>query len=100
MITIHLPRVEYSPESVTRFIVACLRAEGVPMFKTKFAGRPYRIEGKPSVVAVCYGGGWGEPFSRVFVGVPPEELKLIKERVGEWRILLEKYAPEKLKEIL
>jgi len=101
MITLHLPRVKYSPESVTRFIVSCLRAEGVPMFKTKFAGRPFVVEGKPSVVAVCYGGGWGEPFSRVFVGVPPEELKLIKERVGEWRILLEKYlSKEELEKLM
>jgi len=100
MITIHLPRVKYSPESVTEFITQCLKAEGVPMFKTKFAGKPFVVEGKQGVVAICYGGTYMEPFSRIFIDISPEDLKLIKEKVGEWEILLKKYAPEKLKEIL
>ncbi|MCW1312756.1 MAG: hypothetical protein OH338_05005 [Candidatus Parvarchaeota archaeon] len=97
-IAIHLPREEYKPETVTKFIVSCLDAKGVPMFKTGFAKRPFREDTKRAVMAICYGGkeDW-ETLSRFFVGVPEEDFKLMKEKVGEWIILLEKYAPEKLK---
>lgn len=99
IIKLHLPRVDYTPEAVVSFIKACLDAEGLPMFKTKFI-TPFKVDAKPSVVGICYAGvEWKEPPSIVFVDVPKEDLELMKERVGEFRFLLEKYAPEKLKKL-
>ncbi|MGQ9469771.1 MAG: hypothetical protein ACUVTD_08155, partial [Nitrososphaerales archaeon] len=83
-ITLHLPRVEYSPESVTGFIESCLRAKGVPMFKTKYI-LPFKVDTKRAVAGMCYGGVEPlEPMSRVFVDVPEEDLRIMRERVGDW----------------
>lgn len=97
-IMVHLPREEYTPENVVKFITSCLDVNGVPMFKTGFARRPFKEDTKRAVMAICYGGKeeW-ETLSRYFVGVPEEDLKLMREKVGEWIFLLDKYAPEKLK---
>lgn len=67
------------------------------MFRTRFAGVPFRVDKRRAVVGICYGGSiFTEPYSRVFVDVPKEDLELMKERVGEWIFLLKKYAPEEL----
>lgn len=98
-ILIHLPREEWTKENVTRFIMQCIDSDGIPMFKTRYARAPFRVDGKRAVMAICYGGkeeGVFGPYSRVFVNVPEEDLKLIREKVGEWIALLEKYAPDQV----
>ncbi|MFN3136029.1 MAG: hypothetical protein ACK44H_10770, partial [Candidatus Kryptonium sp.] len=51
-----MPREEYTKENVVKFITSCLDADGVPMFKIKFAGRPFKEDAKRAVMAICYGG--------------------------------------------
>jgi len=95
VITLHLPREKYTPASIVNFIKACLLAGGIPMFRTRFARVPFRVDRKRAVMAICYGGSaFTEPYSRVFYDIPREDLKLMKERVGEWIFLLKKYAPK------
>ena len=88
---------EWNKENVVSFIMFCRRMEGIPQFVSRFAGRKLTMGGKPAVLARCWGGR-GPEFSRYFKNVPEEDFKLIEESVGDWRKLLEKYAPEKLYE--
>ncbi|MGQ9469772.1 MAG: hypothetical protein ACUVTD_08160, partial [Nitrososphaerales archaeon] len=93
-------RVEYSPESITGFIESCIRAKGVPMFRTRYARVPFRVDTKRAVAGICYGGVEpAEPPSRVFVDVPEEDLRIMRERVGDWIFLLRKFKPERAKEL-
>ncbi|HEX68392.1 MAG TPA: hypothetical protein ENG13_04940 [bacterium] len=80
---------------VKKFILACRRDEGIPMFKTRFAGQRFWGNG---VLAVCW-GGHDNVESKFFYGVPKEDLELIEESIGDWRKLLRKYGtPEELEE--
>jgi len=90
-IRIHLLREKWSPRSVVKYIIACRRDEGVPMFFTKFAGIPFKIEDKPAVMVKCW-AGFGRVESIVFTDVPHEEVLLIEERIGDWRMLLERFG--------
>jgi hypothetical protein len=95
-IVLHLPRYKYTPEQVILFIKRCLDAKGVPTFRTKYAGRPFEVDGKKAVVVMCWGGEGPnkEPFSRVFYDVPEEDYQIMEKLSGEWKYLLEKYAKE------
>jgi hypothetical protein len=99
-----LPRYKYTPEQVILFIKRCLDAKGVPAFRTKFAGRPFEVDGKKAVVVMCWGGEANkEPFSRVFYDVPEEDYQIMEKLSGEWKYLLEKYKDidvEKLEKAL
>jgi hypothetical protein len=93
-ITLHLPREKWSKESVVKFIDSCLKAKGVPMFKTKFIF-PFKVDTARGVMAVCWGGVPEiEPLSRVFYDIPKEDLELLKRRVGAWEFILKKYSPQ------
>jgi len=83
-----MPEEILSWKSVKDFILACRRDEGIPMFKTKFAGQRFLGNG---VLAICWGGrdGVGSVF---FTDVPEEDIKLLEEGIGDWRRLLNKYA--------
>lgn len=99
-IILHLPRYKYSPEQVILFIKRCLDAGGVPTFRTKFAGRPFEVEGKKAVVVMCWGGEANkEPFSRVFYDVPEEDYQIMEKLSGEWKYLLEKYKDIDVKKL-
>mgnify|MGYP000144318727 CR=1 FL=1 len=82
-------------KNVTKFILACRRDEGIPMFKTRFAGQRFIGNG---VLAICW-GGHDKVGSVLFTNVPKEDLELIEESIGDWRKLLRKYGtPEELEE--
>lgn len=87
---------KWNPKTVTEWILACRRDEGIPMFKTKFAGLQFSIKNKPAVLAVCWGGHDTAP-SVMFTHVPHNDLKLIEEGIGDWRRLIEKYGTEEEK---
>ena len=97
MVTAHLPIAEWNKESVVKFITKCRKAMGIPVFKTKYAGVEFKYKGKPAVVATCWGGF--NTGSWLFTDVPEKEFKELEERRGDWKFLLEKYAPEKLGEL-
>jgi len=85
------PVADFKSE-VVDFIHLCRTLEhGIPMFRTHFAGLQFSAEGKPAVLAVCWGGRDTIP-SQYFVNVPPEDLKAIKEGTGDWRWLIRKYG--------
>ena len=44
---------EWEPRRVVEWILACRRDEGIPMFKPRFAGGHFEVEGKPAVMGVC-----------------------------------------------
>jgi len=84
-----LPRERWAGRDVVDFIVACIVEDrGIPMFKTKFAGMPIDERG---VLALCFAGDDRVP-SRIFYDVPPEDMALMREKVGDWRYLLRKYG--------
>lgn len=81
----------WEPSKVVEFIEACRSRGGVPLFKTAYGGTEFRDErGRPVVLAVCWGAN-GQVPSIKFTDVPEEDLSLIKETVGEWRLFLVKY---------
>jgi hypothetical protein len=95
MVVVHLPRYQWTPESVSDAILSCRAQAGVPIFKTKYAGEPFESPGLPGkfVMFTCW-GGTGSEISRLFYGVPEEDFRLMESRVGDWRWLEEKYGPK------
>jgi len=99
-IELHLLREKYTPVTVLRFIKRCLDAGGVPMFRTRYAGEPFEVDGKRAVVAICYGargkaGVIGRfPYSRIFFDVPEDIYILMETTHGEWKYLVEKYEKD------
>ena len=89
-----LPKEKWTPSAVRDFILACRRDKGIPMFKTKYAGIPLKIDHSPVAIAICWAG---EDFvdSKVFTDVPKEDLHLLEEGFGDWKRLLRKYGTEK-----
>ena len=82
---------EWEPRKVVDWIVECRRDEGIPMFKTKFAGLHFKVDTEPAVMAICWGGHNGAP-TVMFTNVPRNDLKLIEEGIGDWRRLILKYG--------
>ena len=97
-IKVHLPRVKWDKDSVISYIEACRKDKGLPVFKTKFAGIEFEINGKPAVMAVCWAGN-DLVGSQIFTDVPKDVVGFLEEGVGDWRRLVKKYAPEKLPEL-
>jgi hypothetical protein len=95
MVVVHLPRYQWTPESVSDAILSCRAQAGVPIFKTKYAGEPFESPGLPGkfVMFTCW-GGTGPEISRLFYGVPDEDFRLMESRVGDWKWLQEKYGPK------
>jgi hypothetical protein len=82
---------EWEPRKVVEWILACRKDEGIPMFKSKFAGVHFQVEGKPAVMGVCWAGRDGVGMV-MFKDVPESDVRLIEEGVGDWRKLIEKYG--------
>ena len=97
----NLPKEEWNVENVKKFIIGCRADEkGIPMFRTHFAGKDFEVNGKPAVLAGCWGGKeMPEPTSRVFVDIPNGTFKELKERVGDWKFLIERYGTEREKRL-
>ncbi len=88
----------WNRENVVKAILECRRDEGIPVFKTKYAGKRFEIGGKPAVLMVCW-GGHDNVGAYFFKDVPPREVEELEENVGDWRNLLEKYGtPEEIRE--
>jgi hypothetical protein len=94
MITTHLPFEEWEPRKVVEWILACRKDEGIPMFKSRFAGVPFKIDKENAVMSICWAGHDGVG-SIMFKNVPESDLKLIEEGVGDWRKLITKYGSSK-----
>ena len=78
-------------DEVKEFIEGCLADGGIPMFKDRYAGKRFEIDGKPAVLAVCYAGRGFYPNHEWFKDVPEEDIGLIESKTGEWRDLLRKH---------
>lgn len=82
------------------FIYQCRRDGGVPMFKTKYAGKRFEIGNKPAVLGICYGGRGMAKDSQWFKNIPEHELELVERETGEWRELAIRHLPwEKAEEL-
>ncbi|HDO19246.1 MAG TPA: hypothetical protein ENG74_00810 [Thermoplasmatales archaeon] len=82
------------------FIYQCRRDGGVPMFKTKYAGKRFEIGSKPAVLGICYGGRGMAKDSQWFKNIPEHELELVERETGEWRELAIRHLPwEKAEEL-
>jgi hypothetical protein len=98
---VKLPKVEYKPEEVVKFIKECIDAKGLPVFRTRYAGNRFEVEGKPAVVVSCFGGiKEKEPQTRVFYNVPEKDIELMERFTGDWVYFLSKYAEDLLKQYL
>jgi len=71
---------------------SCLRAGGVPIFKTRFLG----LEFEDSVLGICYGSG-SAVRSLLFTNVPREDLARMRSDSPDWPYLAEKYGDEELR---
>ena len=80
-------------ENVAKSIAACRADEGIPMFRTRYAGK--RMDG--NVLMVCWGGR-GTVEGKWFNDVPESDLELMESKGGEWKELVQKYGDKKLVE--
>ena len=90
------PTEKWNPRTVVDWILACRADEGIPMFKTGYAGLKFAVANKPAVLGICWGGRNTAP-SVLFTHVPHDDLELIEEGIGDWRKLIDKYGSEKEK---
>lgn len=80
--------------NVGRVIQQCLSMHGVPMFKTKYAGEPFRAglpNGGAFALMICYGSHNGKLRGVWFKGVPPEDLDLLAAKKDGYMLMLRKY---------
>jgi hypothetical protein len=99
MVELRLPKVEYKPEEVVKFIKECIDAKGLPVFRTRYAGKRFEVDGKPAVVASCFGGiKEKEPQSRVFYNVPERDIILMERYTGDWAYFISRYAEDLFKQ--
>lgn len=80
--------VEWRDDEVKSFIRMCLADGGIPMFKDKYAGKRFEVDGKPAVLAICYGGRGNAPNHQWFRDVPERDIEIIERETGEWREFL------------
>jgi len=97
-IRLHSPRVRWSKEKEIEIGLTCRRQEGYPMYLSKFAEIPFRVEGEPAFMMKCWGGK-GPEITTVFTHVPKEEIKDIEEDIGDWARRIKKFGtPEQIRE--
>lgn len=81
-------------DNVADWIEDCIAAEGIPMFRTRFAKR--RFDGL--VLGVCWGVRGAVP-SMWFKNVSPEDLQRLEAETGDWNWVLAKYGTEAQKRL-
>lgn len=81
--------------NVGRVIQQCLSMHGVPMFRTKYAGEPFRAglpNGGAFALMICYGSHNGRLKGVWFKGVPPKDLDLLAAKKDGYMLMLRKYG--------
>lgn len=86
--------IDWKPDEVEEFIEGCLDDGGIPMFKNRYAGRRFEVDGKPAVLAICYGGRGRYKDSQWFKNVPEKDIDIIEKETGEWKEFLERRTHE------
>ena len=84
--------LKWTPNNIKKFILACRRDEGIPMFRSKYAGISLTVNNKPAVIAVCWAGRGETENSELFTEVTKDDTELIERNTGDWRLLLNKYG--------
>jgi len=91
--------IPWTKENVCRFIYRRrVLDNGLPVFKTHYAGMPFIIDGNYYVLAVCWLGKntpYGE--SQWFGPVPKDVVDMLRVRKGDWKWLTEEYCSEEIK---
>lgn len=95
-IKLHFPHIEWKPENVVKFIVACREDEGIPVFQTRFAGIPFEEDDRRLVLAKC-NFGHDKVGTVVFDNVPEDIFEKIDREKRDWHWLLTEYGtPEEI----
>lgn len=81
-------------QTIGKWIDACIRAGGLPMFRTRFAGARW---GDNMVLAVCYGDEEPPISGGFFTDVPEEDIERMERETGDWRWIVEKYGSDELR---
>jgi len=77
---------------VADWIKKCLTVDhGLPMFRTQYAGRPFKRDNEYLVLGICYSGP-DTVKSRWFRNVPPEDFAHLTSYHDDYRYLLQKYG--------
>ncbi len=84
----------WKSRDVAQKIIDCRsNCRGIPLFRPKFAKEQLRVDGKPAVLMICLKGKKGCP-GTFFTDVPPETVRDMENRSGEWRYFLQKWDEE------
>lgn len=81
-------------EDMPRWVKRCIKAGGLPVFRTRFAGARW---GGNMVLAACYGDEEPPIAGGFFKNVPEEDIAKMEEAAGDWKWIVEKYGDEELK---
>ncbi|MHA1667581.1 MAG: hypothetical protein ACTSUR_02890 [Candidatus Heimdallarchaeaceae archaeon] len=99
VVQFHVPKVEWTPENVMKLITGCRLQEGIPQFRTGYAGEDFSYDNKPAVLFVCWGGR-GPEMSALLTNVPREKFEEMKRRSGDWHFLAMEFDPKKYEELV
>lgn len=69
------------------FIRKCLDAGGVPIIRGKYGGRAFENK----VVVACWGKR-EEVEGGTILDIPPDVIRKINEKIGDWKWILEEYG--------
>jgi len=68
------------------WVEKCLRADGIPIFRTKFAGKRLPNNG---VIVACYRAGKEVPGGTI-EEIPIDFIEKMEEGTGDWKWIVEK----------
>lgn len=85
--------IDWTPDRIVEQIISC-RADckGIPIFKTKYGGRPLQVDGKPVVMISCWAGK--DCRGKYFRNIPEDALSAIASKDGDWKHFLREYASD------
>jgi len=94
-IKLHLPKIPWGDKgkNIVELIERCRISEGIPILKTEYGRIPFEVNGEKVALYSCWGGY--NTGSWVITKIPNEDYEMLKERFGDWRWIVIKYAPEK-----